>query len=73
MIEGSINLASGKFAAGATPEPEMEIILPKGVYKFRVYFGAVKGETQPCRLYFWPSEEKESNKIAIIKQDQSGF
>lgn len=73
IVEGFINIDCGILAAGTTEEPEVEILMKQGVYRFRSYLDTVKGETQACRIYFWPTDEPETNDITVIKRDMSMY
>ena len=71
VVEGIMTVKSGElvFGAGTTPK-EAAITLPKGVYKFRVYSAPVDSEndSQEVRFYFNLTEEKETNKIVVLKR-----
>ena len=81
IIEGTIGLESGTLLAAtgvaADDGPDFEVKLKEGVYKFRVYFSGLMGneddddydedKSESWKIYFWPTDEKETNEIKIIK------
>lgn len=73
VVEGVLAVPSGKlfFGAGTTPE-ETAITLPKGVYIFRVYAAQVDSDadTQEVHFYFNATQDKESDKITVLKQGE---
>ena len=73
VIEGLIGADSGKLCFGEE-NPDVIIKMQKGVYKFRVYFG-MKGTIDDggeyWRIYFWPTDEKETNDVKIIKNGKN--
>lgn len=69
VIESIMTLDSGKMYIEAQSLPEVELMMKRGNYKLRVYFEAanVKEDSLNIGLYFWPTKEKETNEIKIIK------
>lgn len=70
IIEGIIAVNSGKMFI-SNYEAEIKIALSPGNYKFRVYFGNLdprKNQNEKCGIYIWPTNEPETNDIAVIKQ-----
>ena len=81
IIEGTIGLESGTLlaATGVAVDdgPDFEVKLKEGVYKFRVYFSGLMGDeddddyddekSESWKIYFWPTDEKETNEVKIIK------
>lgn len=71
VVEGLMTLKSGELVFGAGTSPKVAAItLPRGVYEFRVYSGQVdtENDSQEVRFYFKMTEEKESNKIVVLKR-----
>jgi hypothetical protein len=72
VIEGLIGTKSGELCFGED-EPSVKIKVPKGVYKFRVCFGLydkerADGAEEYWHIYFWPTNEKESNEVKILRR-----
>lgn len=74
IIEGIIAINSGKMSVNTGESAEVEILMA-GNYEFRIYFEAMKPtrEALNLRLYFWKTEEPETNVIKIIKQSKELF
>ncbi|MDL2260141.1 hypothetical protein LJB99_04640 [Deltaproteobacteria bacterium OttesenSCG-928-K17] len=66
IFEGLIEVGSGKLLVNEGVGVVVEIKLTPGVYKFRVYFKE-KDENEYWHIYFWSTDEKETNDVKIIK------
>lgn len=75
IIEGLFGIDSGKVYVNSGEGPELEINMKPGVYKFRVYWGEYNAEDaeEYLRIYFWPTDEPETNEVKIIKPYEGGF
>lgn len=75
IIEGTLGIPFGKLYGNAGDGPELEIKVKPGVYKFRVYWGEYNAEDDEeyLRIYFWSTDEPETNEVKIIKPYEGGY
>jgi len=71
VAEGMVAIYSGKLSFLSDIVPDLIISMPKGIYKFRVYMSGLAFSQDPHEeysIYFLRAEEKDNDKVAIIKR-----
>jgi len=71
IVEGIISLASGRLCLTADVEPELEVFLRPGNYRFMIMaegLSPAKIGREHWHVYFRPTEEAESDEIRVVKR-----